>query len=93
MADDTTNDDQFLVNNPDDTNPIEDMKDNQRLPEDNDTPFSPPDGVQDKVDDTFPAADSNVDPDDRYQSGIDSAAGVDLPAGEGDDNPDVPLAA
>jgi hypothetical protein len=93
MADVNTTDDQFLVNNPDDTNPIEDMKDDQRLPEDHETPFSPPEGVQDKIDDTFPATDSNVDPNDRYQSGIEAAAGVDMPAEDSDEKPDAPFAA
>ena len=93
MADDNINDDQFLVSNSDDTNPIEDMKDNQRLPGDHDTPFSSPDGVQDRIDDTFQAADTNVDAHERYDASIEAAAGVDLPGQVADDEPDEPLAA
>ncbi|MDQ3064986.1 MAG: hypothetical protein M3Q36_01820 [bacterium] len=74
---------------PDDTNPLSDMQDNQQLAEDNDTPFSPPDGVQDRIDDTHPTTDTNIDPMERYDEGIEGAANIDLPgeAAEEDDQP------
>lgn len=95
MPDNNTNDDQFLTNNPDDTNPLEDMKNNQKLPEDNSTPFSPPDGVQDRIDDTHQVTDSksNIADQEHYDAGIEAAAGVDLPGEAADEDQDLPAAA
>lgn len=51
--------------------------DNQIInPNDNSTPFSDPNDVQSRVDDTHPHTDSNVDPDEQYQEGLSEAAEV-----------------
>ena len=65
--------------NPGEENPLEEMKQNQKLPGDYDTPFSPPDGVQDRIDDTFQPTDTNVDSQERYDAGIEAASGTDMP--------------
>ena len=82
MADDTTNYDDGLQNNPDDTNPINDMKRDEKLPEDNTTPFSDPRVQQDKIPTTHPETDSNIDPGERYEEGLAAAAGVEKPKPE-----------
>jgi hypothetical protein len=51
----------------------------EKLPQDYDTPFSPPSGVKDNADDTHPQADTNVDDQERYDEGISGAMGVDDP--------------
>ena len=89
MADDTSNDDQFLTNNPDDTNPMEDMKRDEKLPGDYETPAAPPDGAQDRIDDTFPETDSNIDITQHYNEGIEGAAEVDLPGEAADEDQDI----
>ena len=81
---DTSND--FLVNNPNDVNPIYQMKKNEKLDEDNDTPFSAPDGVRDKVNDTYQQGDTNIDPLQLYNEGFQGAAEINLP----DDGQKVP---
>lgn len=88
MDDDNTNDD--FQQNPDEGNPLEDMKDRQRQPEDNDTPFSPPDGVQDRISDTDQVTDTNMDDMERYDEGIEGAAGVDMPGEAADEDDEVP---
>lgn len=97
MADDDQNDnsqdDQFLTNDPDDTNPLADMKDEEELEEDNDTPFSPPTGVQDRIDDTHQVTDTNIDVHERYDAGIEAASGVDLPGETANEDQDLPDAA
>jgi hypothetical protein len=84
-------DDQFLTNNSNDTNPMDDMKKNGRLPEDNATPFSPPDGVQDRIDDSHQIMDTEPDSHEHYDEGIEGASGVDFPgvAADEDQNPPV----
>lgn len=80
MADDTSNtDDKFLTDEPEDRFAFDDVKDKQKLPEDHDTPFSAPDGVQDRIDDTHPTTDTAVDEHERYDAGIEAASGIDLP--------------
>lgn len=86
--DDNTNDD--FQQNTDEGNPLEEMKDRQKLPEDNAPPFSAPDGVQDRLNDTHQVTDTNVDNMERYDAGIEGASGVDLP-GEAGDETDDPL--
>jgi hypothetical protein len=49
----------------------------EKLPNDFDTPFSPPSGVKDNADDTHPEADTNVDSMERYDEGISGAMEVD----------------
>ena len=55
-----------------------DTSDNQQLPNDGNTPFSPPDGVQDRVDDTHPITDSGMDAHEHYDAGLEAATGSDL---------------
>lgn len=55
----------------------------QKLPQDNSTPFSAPDGVQDTTDDTHPEADTNVDSHEHYDEGISGAAEVTDPGNRG----------
>lgn len=78
--DNTTRDDQFLTNNPDDANPMQDMKQDEQLPEDHDTPFSPPEGSQDRTYDTHQSTDTNIDPHEHYDEGIEGAAEATPPA-------------
>jgi len=85
MADD--NDDQFQTNS-DDTNPMQDMEEDEKLDQDYGTPFSPPSGAQDRIDDTHPATDTNIDPHERYDEGIEGAAGIDLPGEAADEGED-----
>lgn len=93
MADtDIDDNDQFLQNNADDTNPINDMKDDEELAEDNDTPAAPPSGVQDRIDDTHQSTDTNVDEHEHYDAGIEAASSVEPPAetAVNEYSPDVP---
>lgn len=87
MADNT---DDFLVNNPSDINPLFTMKQDERLEEDNDTPFSPPDGIRDHIDDTYPQTDTNIDPQEHYDEGIEGASETNL-SDSNDRIPDDPL--
>lgn len=58
------------------------------LPEDNDPPFSPPsppvddddDDMPDKLDDTHPATDTNIQPEEVYEEGLSGAAEVKEPS-------------
>lgn len=61
-----------------------------KLPEDHASPFSPPGGVQDRIDDTFQATDSNVDEHEHYDAGIEAASGVDMPGEAAEVDNDVP---
>lgn len=91
MTDDSRQNDDFQQN-PGEGNPMDDIRRDEKLPEDGDTPFSPPDGVQDRIDDTFQPTDTNVDAMERYDAGIEGAAGVDMPgqaADESDDPPEI----
>lgn len=82
MADDTNrNDDTQGFDDIEDINPEEEMKRDEQLPEDNVTPFSPPSDVQDTIDNTQQETDSNIDPHERYDEGLASAAEVDPPEG------------
>ncbi len=72
-------DQQFQTNNSDDTNPIQAMKDDEQQAGDNNTPFSPPSGTQDRIDDTHQSTDTNIDPHEHYDEGIEGAAEIDLP--------------
>ncbi|MDB5164219.1 MAG: hypothetical protein JWS12_837 [Candidatus Saccharibacteria bacterium] len=91
-TDDTDDDatDDFQQNDPDDINPLALMKDDEELPGDYGTPFSPPSGVQDRIDDTAPMTDSNIIPQQRYDEGIEGAAGIDLPGEAADEDDDIP---
>jgi len=60
----------------------------EELPEDNQTPFSPADPVLDdtaaepvaeKLDDTHPSTDANIEREDVYENGLPDAAGVNEP--------------
>ena len=68
----------FTGNNQDDTNPVDETANTHQLPNDDDTPFSPPDGVQDRVDDTHPITDSKMDAHEHYDAGLEAATGADL---------------
>ncbi len=72
-------DDQFLSNDPNDVNPIEEMKDHQKLPQDHDPPFSPPDELGNRVQKDAPFTDTGMDPTGQYNGGTDDEASVDLP--------------
>ncbi|MBW3568893.1 hypothetical protein KY385_02065 [Candidatus Parcubacteria bacterium] len=90
-SDDLNNDDQFLVNNPDDTNPMDDIKKDEQLPEDHATPFSPPSGVQDRIDDTHQVTDDINAEHEHYDAGIEAESGVDLPGEAADEAQDPPV--
>ena len=66
--------DDFLVNNPNDINPLYLMKKEEKLEGDGSTPFSPPDGELDDTDDTHPLTDTNIEPAERYDEGIEGAS-------------------
>lgn len=85
-------DDEFQTN-PGDTNPMEEMKQRQKQTNDFEPPFSPPGGAQDRIDDTFPETDTNIDATQRYQEGIEGAAGVDMPGEAAEEDRDLPNAA
>lgn len=53
--------------------PVNEEERLEKLPQDYDTPFSPPSGVQDTTDDTHPQADTNVDAHEHYDEGISGA--------------------
>lgn len=55
----------------------------EQLPNDFSTPFSPPSGVQDNTDDTHPATDTNIDPQEQYDEGISGASEVNDPGSRG----------
>jgi hypothetical protein len=55
----------------------------EKLPNDFSTPFSPPSGIQDNIDDTHPETDTNIDSQERYDEGISGASEVDDPGNEG----------
>lgn len=91
MADDKDDQNDDFQSKPGDTNPMQDMRDDEELPGDyGTTPFSPPAGTQDRIDDTHPATDSNIDPQERYDEGIEGAAGIDLPGETADLDQDLP---
>lgn len=96
MADDdtidnTTNDDDFQANDSDDANPLYQMKQDQKLPQDNNTPFSPPSGIQDRIDDTHQQTDVNIDEHEHYDAGIEEAADIDLPGEAADEDDNLPV--
>ncbi|OGL29743.1 hypothetical protein A3D14_00525 [Candidatus Saccharibacteria bacterium RIFCSPHIGHO2_02_FULL_47_12] len=91
MANDDNNIDDNFQSKPGDTNPMQDMKDDEELPGDfGTTPFSPPAGTQDRIDDTHPATDSKLDDTEHYNEGIEGAAEVDLPGETADLDQDLP---
>lgn len=60
----------------------------EKLPEDGQTPFSPPRPIGDdstddnrpqRLDDTHPDTDDGVEPEDEYENGLSSAAGASEP--------------
>lgn len=51
--------------------------------QDYDTPFSPPDGVQDRVPKDHPEIDTNMDSQEWYDEGRSGAAGVTDPGNQG----------
>lgn len=74
-------------NNPDDQdNPLPDMKAADQASPDEDTPFSPPGDVPNRVNSTEQSTDSNVDMHEEYDAGLDAASAVDLPVDESDDD-------
>lgn len=81
MADNVNYDD-GLQNNPDDTNPVDDMKRDEELPEDNDPPFSEPRAQNGRVSPGHQELDSNIDTDQKYQEGSTAAAEVNPPSSE-----------
>jgi hypothetical protein len=60
-----------------------DEDEQEKLPQDYSTPFSPPSGVQDTTDDTHPEADTNVDSQERYDEGISGATETSDPGSRG----------
>ncbi len=72
--------DDFLMNNPEDTNPMNDLKENEKLTNDvsDDTPFSEPDDIDSELDPTSQQfdADSNIDDHEKYDAGSDIASGA-----------------
>ena len=50
------------------------MKKDEKLTEDNDTPFSQPDDVHDQIEDTSPQTDSNIDLHEKYDEGLEGAS-------------------
>lgn len=68
----------------------ENLEDDHQLPNDYDTPFSPPSGVQDRISDTDQRTDSNVSDQARYDAGIEAATSVDLPGQAADEDPETP---
>jgi hypothetical protein len=91
MADDTgypgDNDDQSLKKTPQDDNPMAGMQDDQALPQDIATPAAPPDGVVDRMSDQGQQADTNVDPTERYDAGVEAASGSQPGPGSANDPP------
>lgn len=79
-------DDDLLQNNPDDTNDMQEMTDNQKLSGDPATPFSPPNGVQDRIGDTHQETDTGMDKHEHYDAGLEAAAGVDMPQQAADED-------
>lgn len=75
-----TENDDFLVNNPNDINPLYLMKEDEKLAEDNDTPFSPPDGELDYTEDTHQGTSTDTDSHENYDEGIEGAAQAHVPA-------------
>lgn len=55
----------------------------EELAQDNGTPFSAPDGVQDTTDDTHPQADMNPDTQEQYDEGISGATETSDPGDRG----------
>jgi len=58
-------------------------EDQEKLPGDYTTPFSPPSGVHDSTDDTHPEADTNVDSMEHYDEGISGATETNDPGDRG----------
>jgi hypothetical protein len=52
-----------------------DEENQQKLAQDDNTPFSAPDDVAQTADDTSPQAETNIDSTELYQDGLDAAAG------------------
>jgi hypothetical protein len=70
---DQAHDDDLADNNPRDTNPMDEIKRDEELEEDNDTPFTPPDDVDDDLSDQAQQGDTNIDPHQMYDEGFSSA--------------------
>lgn len=85
QSDDTQTDDQFQTNDPNEVNPASELADKEKLPAEEATPFSPPDGVQDRVPDTHPRTDSNMDSHEHYDAGREAASGTDFPGEAADE--------
>lgn len=77
-------------NNDDDTNTMADMKKDEKLDQDYDTPFSPPSGVQDRIRDDDPRTDTNIDLQEHYDEGIEGASSSDLPGRSADEGETEP---
>jgi len=65
-----------------------DEENQQKLPQDDNTPFSAPDDVSQTADDTSPQAETDIDSTELYQDGLDAAAGYSDPL-KTDPNPIV----
>lgn len=89
--DDSSQADDFQQNDPDDINPVYQLKKDEELPGDYDTPFSPPSGVQDRIDATHPSTDDGIIAADDYDEGREGAADVDLPGETANESNDLPI--
>lgn len=76
---DNTQQDDFQLNDSDDVNPLHEMARDEKLDDDPAPSFSPPDGVIDRIDDTDPKTDTNIDSHEHYDEGIEGAAEADPP--------------
>lgn len=54
-------------------------KKDEKISQDHDTPFSPPEDIQDKIDDIQQEADVNVNPHEWYDEDIEEATKTDPP--------------
>ncbi len=61
------------------TNPLADMKNDEKLPGDYDPPFSPPSDVPSQIGDTDQATDTNMDSHELYDANFEAASGADMP--------------
>jgi hypothetical protein len=62
---------------------VNDEDNQEKLPQDQSTPFSAPSGIHDSTDDTHPQADANVDSMEHYDEGISGADETDDPGNRG----------
>lgn len=79
MDEDNTDDRKREFDDIDEPNPQEEIKLDEEMPEDNEPPFSAPSDIQDRIDRTQQETDTNIDPHEWYDEGIEEAAKVDPP--------------